>query len=138
LGGGFLAVYKTEQKKLLIDFLKQHSEECFTIEEIAKEMSEKNETAVPGLSTIYRLMPRLVDEGLVKRFSGDSKRRFLYQIVAGEHCGMHLHMKCTECGKLLHMNDDISDTLLKEIFKASNFSVDSGKTVLFGKCDDCK
>ena len=50
----------------------------------------------------------------------------------------HLHMKCTECGKLLHMNNDVSKELLNEIFDLSNFSVDKETTVLYGKCKDCK
>ena len=134
-----MAVYRTEQKKLLIDFLKEHSNESFTIEEIVNRMSgDEKISSAPGLSTVYRLMPKLVETGIVKRFTGDRKRRFVYQIVAGEHCGMHLHMKCVECGRLLHMNDTVSEALLKEIFNASSFSVDSGRTVLFGKCDDCK
>ena len=132
-----MAAYKTEQKKLLIDFLSQHSGESFTIEEIEKEMLLSGINA-PGLSTIYRLMPTLVEDGLVKRFPGDRKRRFLYQITNGEQCGHHLHMKCTGCGRLIHMNDTVSDALLKEITTLSNFSVDRGKTVLFGKCESCK
>lgn len=131
-----MAYYKTEQKQMLIDFLSQHSDESFTIEEIENKMISDGINA-PGLSTIYRLMPGLVTAGLVKRFSGDKKRHFLYQITGGKQCSMHLHMKCTECGKLFHMNDTFSDSILKEISASSNFSVDRGKTTLFGKCDMC-
>ena len=130
-------MYNTEQKKILIDFLKKHKDESFTIEEIHKRLRAFTNN-VPGLSTLYRLMPKLAEEGLVKRFSEDGKRRFLYQIVGGKQCSTHLHMKCTECGKLLHMNNSLSEALLEEIQNCSKFSVDRGQTVLFGKCADCQ
>lgn len=129
--------YQTEQKKILINFLSAHSGESFTIDEIASKITNEYQSA-PGLSTIYRLMPKLIHEGLVKRFGQDGSRKFLYQIVAGEHCAEHLHMKCTNCGKLLHMNDRVSNALLDEILFESSFSVDREKTVLFGKCNTCK
>jgi len=128
--------YKTEQKKILIDFLKNHSEESFTIEEIEKNLINETQTP-PGLSTIYRLMPKLVEEGLVKRFTGDKKRQFLYQAVVGCENKSHFHMKCTGCGKIFHMNDKLSVDLMEKILNVSNFSVDSGKTLFFGKCDVC-
>lgn len=129
--------YNTEQKKILTDFLKKHKDESFTIEEIYEHISARS-GAVPGLSTLYRLMPKLAQEGKVKRFAGSGKRRFLYQIVDGEQCEAHLHMKCTKCGKLLHMSDGLSEALLEEIQNRSKFSVDRGQTVLFGKCAACK
>ena len=131
-----MAEYKTAQKKMLIDFLKAHREQSFTIDEIAKLLpSEKN--SAPALSTLYRLMPKLVDDGFVKKFTGDKTRRFLYQIVDEETCGKHLHMKCTGCGRLFHMNNEISENLLNEILKESHFTVDKEKNILLGKCSDC-
>lgn len=131
-----MATYKTEQKRELIEFMKKYNEESFTIEELSKRMLNELNSA-PGLSTIYRLMPKLVEEGFVKKFEGDTKRRFLYQIVNGEHCHQHLHMKCTNCGKLMHMGDEISKTLLNEVLNTSSFSINQEKTVLFGKCSEC-
>ena len=132
-----MSKYNTGQRKMLLDFMTEHKDNSFTIEEIFSELGAYN-GAAPGLSTLYRLMPELIEEGLVKRFSGDKKRRFLYQLVGGEQCGAHLHMKCTGCGKLLHMSDGVSEALLEEIKASSNFSVDRGKTVLFGECEDCR
>lgn len=129
--------YNTEQKKILLDFLIHHKDNSFTIEEIYEHLTSLSDTA-PGLSTLYRLMPKLVAEGKVKRFSGDKKRRFLYQIIGGEHCNTHLHMKCNKCGKILHMNEGVSKSLLEEIQNLSNFSVDRGKTILFGTCEECE
>ena len=91
-----MAQYQTEQKKMLLAYMKAHSEDAFTIEELCERLKEeKTFLQAPGKSTIYRLMPKLVEEGLVKRFVKGNSRKFLYQMVCGEHCDRHLHMKCS-------------------------------------------
>lgn len=122
--------YNTIQKKLLIDFMRKNHNRSFTIDEIASEISV-------GKSTIYRLMPKLIDDGTVKRFTKGTTRVFLYQYVNCKECSCHLHMKCTDCGKILHMDNTYTDKLLSNIMCDSSFSVDKNRTILFGKCSNC-
>jgi len=130
--------YHTEQKKLLSDFLHKNSDRAFTVEEICTRLRDQSGAAAPGKSTLYRLMTALVEEGSVKRFVRGNSRKFAYQLVGGEHCDAHLHLKCTDCGRLFHMKERDSDELLSKIRSLSNFSVNEEKTVLFGTCADCK
>lgn len=133
-----MARYQTEQKRILLAYMKAHSDQSFTIEELCKRMKEELELpVVPGKSTVYRLMPELVDEGLVKRFVKANSRKFLYQMVCGDHCDRHLHMRCSVCGKLYHMEDQESEELLLRVMKKHHFQIDEGKTVLFGQCENC-
>lgn len=133
-----MAHYQTGQKRILLAYMKAHSDQAFTIEELCERL--KKETVmgpVPGKSTVYRIMPELVEEGLVKRFVKEHSRKFLYQMVCGEHCEKHLHMKCSVCGKLYHMEDEESEALLLQVMKKHHFQVDEGRTVLFGQCESC-
>ena len=132
-----MAEYATEQKKILSDFLKENSDRAFSIEELIEGMRASYGDHVPGTSTVYRLMNRLVEEGVVKRFVKGHSRRFLYQAVRDEHCRSHLHLKCIGCGKLLHLDERISDTLLDTIRATNDFSVNEEETVLFGECSTC-
>lgn len=133
-----MARYQTEQKRILMAYLKAHSEESFTIEELCERMKKEPElTTVPGKSTVYRLIPELMEEGLVKRFVKENSRKFFYQMVSGEHCDKHLHMKCSVCGRLYHMEDEESEELLLQVLKRHHFKVDEGQTVLFGQCESC-
>lgn len=134
-----MAYYQTVQKKRLTEFMTKNYERAFSVEELAAEMErEYSKGFAPGKSTIYRLIQKMTDEGLVKRLVGEHSRKFTYQIAAGEHCAYHLHMKCTDCGRLLHMDDDESLKIMKEIFKTNKFKIDERQTVLVGKCRDCK
>lgn len=133
-----MAGYQTEQRRVLLSYMKAHSDEAFTIEELCARMrTETPDMALPGKSTVYRLMPKLVEEGLVKRFAGENSRQFLYQMVCGEHCDRHLHMKCSVCGRLYHMEDEESEELLRRVMKRHHFQVDESRTVLFGQCESC-
>ncbi len=133
-----MAEYKTEQKKILLDFLRTNSENSYTIEEIIAELSKSESESVPAKSTVYRLMTKLVEEKKVRRQAGDSGRRFVYRIIADDHCRYHLHLQCTKCGKVLHLDEKLSDTLLESVKVANNFAVSEEDTVLMGKCADCK
>ena len=133
-----MAQYQTEQKRVLLAYMKAHSEESFTIEELCERLKQETAlTAAPGKSTVYRIMPKLVEEGLVKRFVKGNGRQFLYQMVCGEHCDRHLHMKCSVCGKLYHMEDTESEALFWQVMRKHHFQLDEGRTVLFGQCEGC-
>ena len=130
--------YHTEQKKLLSDFLHNNRDHAFTVEEICDRLRNQVGSAAPGISTLYRLMTAFVEDGSVKRFVRGNSRKFAYQLVGGDHCDAHLHLKCTDCGRLFHMEEQDSHELLTKIRALNNFSVNEEKTVLFGTCADCK
>lgn len=127
--------YHTAQKKFLIDFLRDHADEAFTVEELAARLAGEH---APGKSTLYRLLPHLVEEGEVKRFVREGSRKAVYQAVGCRHHDAHLHLKCTDCGKLLHLDDDASTAVLRNVLRNSHFAIDERQTVLFGKCGACR
>lgn len=133
----FLATYKTQQKEMLLDFLKRHPDSPFSIEQIVEGLENEYEDA-PGKSTVYRLVGQLVENGSVMRFVKGNSRQFLYQLTSGEECHSHLHLKCTECGKLLHMGHELSEKVLMNILGENDFTVKADKTTLLGCCKDCK
>ena len=132
-----MAEYRTEQKQQLLNFLRNHGDAAFTIEELAAALRSERSERAPGKSTLYRQITRMVEEGSVKRIVQGNSRHFVYQITEGEGCHSHLHMKCVECGKLLHLDDELSRALLESVRRSSDFSVDEESTVLFGECALC-
>ena len=133
-----MATYNTNQKKELLHFLEQHSERSFTIDEIIESMDADASYAIkPGKSTLYRLLPSLVEAGTVHRFTRDKGCKAAYQIVGGRSCHSHMHMKCNGCGRLLHMSDSASRDLMEQIEKLNQFHLDLAHTLLYGTCSDC-
>lgn len=128
-------VYRTAQKDILISFLREHADTAFTVEQLATALC--GEKGV-GKSTLYRLLPTLVQTGSVKRFYKENTRTALYQAVGCHRCDEHLHLKCTDCGKILHLNNDASAAVLRNVLRDSHFAVDEKQTVLFGICEGCR
>lgn len=128
-----MKTYHTQQRKNLIDFLQSNSDKAFTVEEII----ENTEDEKLSQSTVYRLMTKLVEEGLVHRTVKGNSRSFVYQYISNEKCEGHLHMKCTGCGKVYHLDTGVSSVIRNDISDSTGFEVDS-HTVILGKCNSCK
>ena len=124
--------YRTEKKEELLSFLSRSGAETFTVDEICDAILENGS----GKSTVYRLISKLVDDGSVRRISDGKTRRGTYQYIGSGRCSEHLHLKCKECGKLFHLDGEISKTLEKRILKSNGFAIDDG-ALLYGKCKSC-
>ena len=62
----------------------------------------------------------------------------MYQLAGGDECHHHLHLKCKQCGRLLHMDHAQSEKLIEDIYGANGFAVSEADTTLFGTCGACK
>ena len=125
-------IYNTEKRTKLIDFLSSNSMEAFTAEQICQRILDGD----CGKSTVYRLISKLVDDGIIHRIADAKTRRVTYQYVGSGDCSEHLHLKCKECGRLIHLDGITSHILEKRIFKSEGFTLDGG-AMIFGRCEIC-
>jgi Fur family ferric uptake transcriptional regulator len=129
--------YNTAGKKALIEYMAQNFERQFTVDELYAALSDAG-TSV-GKSSLYRLLERLVADGAVRKFKESELSSAVFQYIGSdEGCSRHLHLKCAECGKLVHLECPNSIELIAHIYEEHGFSIDSKKSVLYGKCKDCQ
>lgn len=124
--------YNTGKRERIIKFLRINSARSFTLEEISAEIVPSGN----GKSTVYRIVSELVSEGKLKRLSDGKTRHCTYQYVGDEKCVSHLHLKCRDCGKLIHLCDEISKEFANALLSEDGFIIDAG-AMLFGKCAEC-
>ena len=124
--------YNTGKREQITEFLSAHSSESFTLEEICDKILENGH----GKSTVYRIASELVAEGQIRKISDERTRHCTYQYVGGEECHSHLHLKCRGCGKLIHLDDSVSEYLADKILDAGGFALECGG-MLFGQCKSC-
>ena len=124
--------YNTEKRTELLNYLKTCNGRALTIDEICDEILKDGK----GKSTVYRLVSRLVDEGSLRRISDGKTRRVTYQYIYNGSCAEHLHLKCKDCGRLIHLDDITSHILEKRIMKSEGFTLDAG-ALLYGICESC-
>ncbi len=130
------STYQTQQRKILLSFLASASDRQFTIEEIMEGLNGEGQNVAQ--SSVYRLMKKMVEEGVVRRHSKDDSRQYVYQIMESEDCHAHLHLQCTECGKLVHLSHEATKEARQWMKGATGFELDQEKTYLYGTCTDCK
>lgn len=128
--------YNTKQKQILIDHLKNNPQKQFTIQQIAEEICAKSKI---GKSTVYRLVSKLTDDGVIMRYMNDSNNKVVYQYVdLSKGCHHHFHLKCSDCGKTVHLENNDEEAAILNILSKNEFSMSENKTMLFGKCRNCK
>ena len=123
--------YITGKKDLIIDFLCDNHDKSFTLEEICDHILPDGK----GRRTVYRIVSELVEKKCVRRISDGRTRHCTYQYIGGERCHRHLHLKCRDCGKLIHLDEKVSHDFEKKVMVAG-FAIEEG-TLLFGTCKDC-
>ena len=125
--------YNTKQNDRVTAVLRQAGGAHLTAEDIATAL------APIGMSTVYRQLDRLCEQGVVRRFFVEEGVRACYQYV-GEDCACHhhYHLKCSVCGKLLHVECHFLDEMAAHILSHHGFTVQPEKTVLYGVCEACR
>ena len=121
--------YSTGQKERILSFFSENREKAFTSEDVIAHV----DGAVQ--STVYRLLPRLVEEGQLMKVP--SERGNLYRFADPSRCPRHLHMECMACGRTYHLDESVSDRIREAIEEETGFSVHSS-TIIRGICRECR
>ncbi|MBQ8380835.1 MAG: transcriptional repressor [Clostridia bacterium] len=124
--------YNTGKKELIVKLLSDKAERSFSLVEICEMVAADGH----GESTVYRIVSELVSEGSVRRISDGKTRHCTYQYVGGEECRTHLHLKCSKCGRLIHLEKSLSHELIDTLLDRKGFEVEDG-SMIFGRCKAC-
>ena len=126
--------YKTRAYFLIKDVLLTANGKHLRAEEIYDSLRERG--AKVGLTTVYRQLARLADEGFARKTTTEGQGS-CYSLV-GARCAEHYHLVCTECGALSHLSCERIESLIHHIELHHGFTVSPAKTTLYGLCADCK
>ncbi len=89
------------------------------------------------LATIYRSMHLLEKMGLVQRFDfGDSIAR--YELIRHEEHEHHHHLICTDCAKVVEIEECFPQELERKIAAGNGFASITHKLEFFGICPSCQ
>ncbi len=125
--------YNTRALALVRDCLLQAGGRHMTVDDIAARLDREGSHI--GKSTVYRNLEKLVKAGEVNRYTGGECACFS---LADKSCREHFHLKCHECGKLIHLECEKLDTVATHILSEHGFAVDGGSTVFYGVCGECR
>lgn len=127
--------YRTKQRVFVEGILRKNAGRHLTVDEIVDMLSLCG-TPV-GRTTVYRCLEKLIEEGSVQKYVASSGESACYQYLTDDCCHEHFHLKCTGCGKLIHIECGHIAELSEHIACEHGFKVDKLKTVLYGICEEC-
>ncbi len=86
---------------------------------------------------MYRTLQILNEMDLILKINlDDGCGRYEYNIHQDDH--EHHHLICSGCGKILEVNDDLLDSIERQIEKDFDFVITDQKVKFFGLCSKCR
>jgi len=128
--------YKTETKNRVLDYLKQKQGTALSVQDIMHNIHECGHPV--NITTIYRILDKLEDDDVVIRHSAENGKKALFQYIEpAAGCMHHLHVQCTSCGKIIHLDCGAVEKILEHIAQEHGMQIVCTASQLFGICKDC-
>ena len=129
--------YSTEKRTKILEYLSRHKDDAVSVKEIENHIKEDTGTDI-NVTTIYRYLDKLEKDGKLLKHVGEGGVKATYQFIeSSEKCHNHLHMKCTGCGRIYHMDCSFMTDFQKHIYEHHKFLLECKTSMLYGMCHDC-
>lgn len=126
--------YRTKQRQAILNFLRDSGNQHLSAEDIVVHLKAAGNPV--GKATVYRYLDKLIDQGLVRKYlmaeGGAACFQYLEECTPSCH-----HLKCTDCGKLIHLECSYLNDLKGHLEKRHHFLMDDAMTLLYGRCEQC-
>lgn len=132
------AQYRTKQMAQMITYLKSVQGDHVTASDICRYFREKG---IPiGMTTVYRHLERMVEQGIVAKYTVDTASSACFEYLGEEHGQKKqtcYHCKCEKCGKVIHLQCEEVENLRNHIQESHGFEINGLRTVFYGVCKSC-
>lgn len=128
--------YRTRQQERILDYLIRRTDTFLTADAVLAGLRETGVTV--GLTTVYRALERLSDEGVVVKVPALDGSRAQYRYTGQEQNPSSGKLVCLKCGKTQLLECTRLETLTRHIQEDHQFEIDPRRTVLYGCCNHCK
>lgn len=124
----------TGQRRSILDVLVRYPDKHLSTEEIYNYVKETNPDI--GLATVYRALMLMVRLGLVVKLELDDGIS-RYELSKENEDHRHHHLICSNCGCVSEVEDDLLESLEKEILLKNRFLVQDHRVKFYGLCEKC-
>lgn len=128
--------YTTQSRSRILEYLKSQSSRTVDVNEIRRAMAEEGNEV--NITTIYRYLDKLTSDGTVMKYVAENGTRAVYQYVGERrHCEDHLHLQCTKCGCIIHLDCRFMDEIAEHVLREHGFSIQCRNSIIYGLCEKC-
>jgi Fur family ferric uptake transcriptional regulator len=128
--------YNTKTRQLILDYLIANRQHAVSASNILRHLEAQG--ASPNPTTVYRYLDKLAGEQRIMKYVADKGEGAVFQYVdEGRHCREHLHLKCVQCGRILHLDCGFMDEVRRHLTAQHGFTLQCEGSVLYGLCSQC-
>ena len=128
--------YNTKTRQLILDYLINNRQDAVSAANIQQHLEAQG--VRPNPTTVYRYLDKLAGEQRVMKYVADKGEKAVFQYVdEGRHCREHLHLKCTGCGRIYHLDCRFMDEVRAHLMAEHGFALQCEGSVLYGLCRAC-
>lgn len=129
--------YRTKNRDMMLAYMKENRDRTVYVNDIHQYMKSRGVNV--NVTTIYRFLDKLQEEHQVLKYTADKGECAGFQYVgAGNCCEEHLHVKCTGCGKVVHLDCHFMDEIRGHLQEHHSFKLQCSGSSLFGLCEECQ
>ncbi|MBU1749341.1 MAG: transcriptional repressor [Chloroflexi bacterium] len=123
----------TPQRALLLEILRD-SEGHLDADEIYRRARHRHPRI--SLSTVYRTLSQLKDQGLVRELHFDEDHHH-YELCDTGEC-KHYHLYCVDCGAVVEFESPLVSELTRQLAREYNFEIVDCRVTVSGHCSACR
>lgn len=127
-------MYNTKQRIQILNFLKQNNDKHLTANDI--QYGLKSIGLNISLVTVYRFLDILTKDNIVRKWIISNNESACYQFIDNLD-NSHYHLKCDNCGCIIHLDCDYIQNISEHIKTTHNFHINDTKTIFHGICEKC-
>ena len=128
--------YNTKARKYILDFLQSNSDITVAVSDILEYLADRGISV--NFTTVYRYLNKLANERKIIKITDESGKA-VFQFVGNKNsCSEHIHIECTNCGRLEHIECDFMDHIRTHLFNDHGFDLKCEGSILYGICSACK
>ena len=129
--------YKTRLKSLILAAFTKKEDGLLSAADIYRILTDEGVSL--NLTTVYRNLDAMTQDGVLMRFSDKESGRAMYKYSGeGGGCRSHIHMKCTKCGEIVHLDCHFMKMLAAHAQEEHGFLLSCEQSMLYGICKKCE
>lgn len=126
--------YRTKQKEMILQCLKEHAATYVTIHEIFEYLEKKGQKV--GLTTIYRNLDKLEEQERLTKVNIEGYQGTCYKYLPEDESHL-FYLKCEACGNMVNIKCPELEHLYSHVVEEHHVRINPVKTMFYGTCESC-
>ncbi len=129
--------YRTACRRDIDTYLETRHDMRFSAADVMQYLEEIGRPV--NQATVYRNLDKMTELGILMKSRNPSEDCSYYQYMHTEmNCEGHLHFQCRKCGKVIHLEDNVTERFYRYIQSNFHVALDFKDSMITGLCEDCR